>query len=256
MQDTAIKVRSIHKAVHILELMAAAGQPMALRDLSRISGYPKSTLYGLISSLRELGLVEQSSLDGRYRLGMHLFELGCSVCSGLDVTAVGRPYLQSLAERTGETAFLATQDRSDTIILEQVETSNPLRVAMTIGSRMPLTATSQGKVFLAYHEPLLRQALRGGLTAYTPHSIVDEGALLAECKTIRENGYAIENGEYRVGLRAVSAPIFGSTGEMQYTIGTVGMFRKIQSEEFTEATRLVTEAAKSISHTLGWRKEK
>lgn len=254
MLEQEVKVQSIYKAVRILEIMAASKTPMALGEIAQQSGFPKSTLHGLISSLRELGLVEQSPLDGKYGLGLHLFELGCAVTATWDVTTVGKPYLQSIAQRIGQTAFIAVCDREDTLVLDQIEASNPLRVAVSSGTRMPLHCSSQGKLFLAYHEePLLRHLIKKPLDAYTPHSLVTEEALRAECAAIREQGYAIENGEYRVGLRAVSAPIFSAAGEMCYAIGVVGMFRRVQSDEFAEAVQLVTEAARNISRALGYR---
>lgn len=254
MPEREVKVQSIYKAVRILEIMTEFKQPMALGEIALRSGFPKSTLHGLISSLREQGLVDQSPLDGKYSLGLHLFELGCAVTATWDVTAIGKPYLQSIAQRISETTFLAVRDHEDTIILEQAEANNPLRVVMTAGTRLPMHCTSQGKLFLAYHEnALLHHLARQGLATYTPHSISTESALHDECTRIRENGYSIENGEYRIGLRAVSAPIYDATGEMSYAIGIVGMFRRIQSDEFTNATQLVCEAARNISRALGYR---
>ena len=254
MAGQEVKVHSIHKAVSILELMAGAKMPLALGELARQSGYPKSTLHGLISTLRELGLVDQSPIDGKYSLGLHLFELGCAVTGTWDITTVAKPYLQGIAQRICETVFIAARDREDSIILDQAEANNPLRVSVSAGTRMPLHCTSQGKIFLAYHEEqLLRHLIKGGPDAFTPHTLCTEEALREECRTIREQGYAIENGEYRIGLRAVSAPVFDRSGEMSYAIGIVGMFRRIQSDEFNEAIQLVVEAAKNISRGLGYR---
>lgn len=255
MAEQEVKVQSINKAVQILEIMAGKKCPMALGEIAELSGFPKSTLHGLVSSLRELGLVEQSPLDGKYSLGLHLFELGCAVTETWDVTSIAKPYLQNIAQRIGETAFIAVRDRDDTLILDQAEANNPLRVAVSSGTRMPLHATSQGKLFLAYHEePLLRHAVKNGLFAFTPHTLITEEALRTECVHVREQGAAVEDGEYRIGLRAVSAPVFEASGEMTYALGVVGMFRRIQSDEFQNAVQLVTEAAACISHALGYRR--
>lgn len=254
MPEREVKVQSIQKAVKILEIMAQSKQPMALGEIALRSGFPKSTLHGLISSLREQGLVDQSPLDGKYSLGLHLFELGCAVTATWDVTAIGKPYLQSIAQRISETAFIAVRDHDDTIILEQAEANNPLRVVVTAGTRLPMHCTSQGKLFLAYQEgSLLHHLARQGLATFTPHSLCTEEALQAECARIRENGYAVENGEYRIGLRAVSAPIYDASGDVCYAIGVVGMFRRIESDEFTGAVQLVCEAARNISRALGYR---
>lgn len=105
MPEVGGRVQSIEKAVRILELLAEAGEPMPLREIARRTGLPKSTLHGIISTLRETGLVEQSAVDGCYGLGLHLFELGCAASGSRDITTLSRPFLQGLASRAGETAF-------------------------------------------------------------------------------------------------------------------------------------------------------
>ena len=160
MLEAGGRVQSIEKAVRILEILAEAGTPMPLREIARRTELPKSTLHGIISTLRETGLVEQSAEDGCYGLGLHLFELGCAASGSRNITAISRPFLQSLANRAGETAFLAALDGTDALLLEVTEAPNPLRVALAPGTRMPLHCTAQGKVFLAWNENAMRQVCR------------------------------------------------------------------------------------------------
>lgn len=250
MSEKDIKVQSVDKAVRVLDVLAEAGKPLSLGEIAQRTEIPKSTLHGLISTLRELRLVAQSQADGKYSLGLHLFELGCAVSGGRDVIALSRPYLQGIAQRVGETTFLATYDGEETIILDAIEALNPLRIAVATGSRLPLYCTSQGKLFLAHHDALQRRLRGRELAAYTPHSIIQHEALQGEYDKILRQGYSVEDGEYRIGLRAVSAPVFGADGTLQYAVGVVGMFRRVQSEEFQTAIRLVTEAAHSITEEL------
>ena len=90
------------------------------------------------------------------------------------------------------------------------------------------------------------------LKAYTPHTLTTPEQFVPELTRIREQGYAVENGEYKIGLRSVSAPIHDVTGEVRYAIGCVGMFRQIQSDEFLHAIRLVCAAADTISRAIGY----
>ena len=133
MLEAGGRVQSIEKAVRILEILAEAGTPMPLREIARRTELPKSTLHGIISTLRETGLVEQSAEDGCYGLGLHLFELGCAASGSRNITAISRPFLQGLANRAGETAFLAALDGTDALLLEVTEAPNPLRVALAPG---------------------------------------------------------------------------------------------------------------------------
>ena len=91
---------------------------------------------------------------------------------------------------------------------------------------------------------------RTELQEYTNHTITTLPALQKEFEQIRRQGYAIENGEYKKGLRSVAAPIFDHDGKVRYAIGIIGMFRQIESEQFVRAISVVKETADKISSSL------
>ena len=66
-------IHSVAKAIHLLDLLTAGGQPASLTELYQKTGWPKSTIHGLLSTMREAGLIEQNA-NGRYWLGIRLFE--------------------------------------------------------------------------------------------------------------------------------------------------------------------------------------
>ena len=74
-----------------------------------------------------------------------------------------------------------------------------------------------------------------------------------ELLQVRADGYAIENGEYKIGLRSISAPVYTLKGKLKYTIGVIGMFRSVRSEEFHQAIEQVVQTGKMISSALGYR---
>lgn len=249
------QIRSVVKAIHILECLSEARRPLSLDELARRTGYPKSTLHGLLCTMVPSAVVEQSPDDGKYRLGIRLFEFGCVFSSTRSVVTASRGIMQHIAFQTDESICLSTLDRNHVMVLDQSESSSAYHVASEPGARLPLHCTSQGKVFLAYQgSSFLNRALDNGLQAYTTHTICDRNALKQDLEQTRKQGFAIENGEFRVGLRSVAAPIFDSDGEVRYALAIIGMFRRVQSEEFEQATALVIEGAGKISSILGYRR--
>lgn len=153
--------------------------------------------------------------------------------------------------------MLSVYEGGSVITLDQVESREGLRIVSDIGSRLPVFCTSQGKVFLAHMsqagaENLLRSQ---SLTQFTPHTITDIPSLLREVEVCRTQGYAIENGEYKIGLRSISAPIYNVGREVQYTVGIIGMLRSTHSDEFRAAVQRVCATATMISAALGYRKQ-
>ena len=143
-------------------------------------------------------------------------------------------------------------------MLETAEATGAFRIVSEKGSRVPLHCTSQGKLLLAYLPSGEQRRLLGALdfTAYTPHTITQQQRLEDELERIRQQGCAVEDGEYRVGLRSVAAPIFSVEGQVRWAIGIVGMFRRVSSEEFQQARELVCRAAERVSYDMGYRGER
>ena len=248
-------VLSVAKAMELLQTLSRAGEPLTLTELTRRCGYPKSTVFGLATTLREYGLVMQTP-EGKYALGLRLFEYGRQVERSWDISRVAHPYMENLSQQTGASVMLSICEGGSVITLDQVEARNGLRIVSEVGARLPIYCTSQGKVFLAHRpaqeaEKLLR---RQTLTPFTPHTVTDISALMQEAAACRANGYAIENGEYKIGLRSISAPVRTMEGEVKYAIGVIGMFRSAHSEEFRAAAEEVCATASMISTALGWRK--
>ena len=131
-----------------VDLLTAAGQPASLTELYQKTGWPKSTIHGLLSTMRESAVVDQQS-DERYCLGVRLFEYGCAVGASWSVSDLAKLHLQHLASVTGPSVFLSMLNRSEVITIEQVQSRAGLRVVSEVGTRLPLHCTSQGKVFLS-----------------------------------------------------------------------------------------------------------
>ena len=233
-------ILSVAKAMEVLQILSQAESPLSLKELATRCGYPKSTVFGLLTTMRAYDVAAQTP-DGKYTLGLRLFEYGRQVERSWDISLVARPYMEHLCQRTGASVMLSVCEGGSVITLGQVETRDNL---------------SQGKVFLAHMSRTSAEALLRAqhMTQFTPHTITDLTALMQEIDLCRTDGYAIENGEYKIGLRSISAPVYTVEGKARYTVGVIGMFRSTRSDEFLAAVEQVCAAASMISTALGYRK--
>lgn len=252
-------IKSVEKAMILLDTLAVARVPLSLQEISSRCGYPKSTVYGLLSTMRSFHVIEQDAMSGKYRLGMHLFELGNVVRSSWDVIGAGRKYMPAIAQTIGETVGLWMYQGGEMICLYQQDTGNPMRIVTEAGTRFPMHCTAMGKAVLAWMPDAgfrVRQMAKSGImSVFTPHTIIDEEAMFKEIERIRCNGVAIENGEHFIGLRGVSAPIFDSMDFPRYALVVAGMFRSIKEENFLKASHMVWEACMNMSEEMGYMKE-
>ena len=247
-------IRSVAKAMELLQLLSDAGEAMSLTAISERAGLPKSTVFGLLTTMRDYDVITQHA-DGKYALGLRLFEYGCRASAFWNISSLARPYLEHLAEATGASAMLSTYENGHIVALDQAEGRDSLRIVSAPGARLPLHCTSQGKVFLsamADHEAK-RVLSRRTLEPYTPKTLVTWEELFRVMQAARENGYAVEDGEYRFGLCSPSAPVRDSSGAVRYAVGVVGMFDSVRSPDFQRDIDLTCAAAAQISTAIGYR---
>mgnify|MGYP004475468129 CR=1 FL=1 len=109
-------IHSVAKAIRLLDILTESGQPASLTELYQKTGWPKSTIHGLLSTMRESGLIEQTP-NGRYWLGIRLFEYGCRVSRAWDVPRLARPYLEQLAAQVNVSAVLSIREGDRVVVV-------------------------------------------------------------------------------------------------------------------------------------------
>ncbi|MEU6128389.1 IclR family transcriptional regulator [Saccharopolyspora sp. NPDC047091] len=200
-------VQSIERAFDLLELMADAGGEVALSELAETSGLPLPTIHRIMRTLVSSGYARQQP-SRRYSLGPRLIRLGDTASRSLGSWA--RPYLAELTEATGETSNLAVLDGDQVVYVAQVPSQHSMRMFTEVGRRVDAHATAVGKAVLAdlAADSVATLLERSGMRAQTERTITSVSAMQDELARIREQGYAVDDGEREVGVRcyAVALP--------------------------------------------------
>lgn len=251
MEENKGKIKSLNKAIDILDALASAHGGISLGELSSRCGLPKSTAHALASTMRDRGLIHQLS-DGTYALGMRMFEYGSAVSKAFDIASVARPYLESLSSLTGANSVITMYDDYSAVSFDYAVSSTGVQIIPEIGVKLPLHCTSQGKLLLAYltDRKIISMFRDKELIQYTPHTTVQTDRLLKEIADIRSVGYSVEDGEYKIGLRSVSAPVIDNSGTLRYALSTVGFFRRTSSEDFKNAVDATVKQAGMLTAVL------
>jgi DNA-binding IclR family transcriptional regulator len=247
------RIQAIERAVSILNAFSMDDPELGVTELADRLGLHKSTVHRFMVNLDAAGLVERNARTGRYRLGLHVFELGALVMQQMNLWDEALPFLEGLVHDTGETGHLAVLDGGEAIYIERVEARRALRVPSAIGRGYPAHATNLGKVLLA---DLPRERVEAiiaerGLAAYTPQTITDPEELEADLELIRRRGYAVDNEEYDEGLRCIGAAVRDHSGNVVAALGIGGPVTRITPERVEELGDLVMTAARGLSRRLG-----
>ena len=251
--DRTGRVQSIDRAVMILKCFSERNRELSLAEIADRLDLNKSTLHGIISTLKHHNLMDQDERTQKYRLGLGLMELGAIVSNSMDVNEIAEPFLNDLCNRLDETVHMCLLDDKDVVYIGKKESNQSIRIITKIGARIPAYCTGVGKAILAnLDEPEVDKHLPDKMIKSAPKTITDKVELKKEFAKIRERGYSTDDEEYTPGLSCVAAPIFDRSGRVRYAISTSGPSVRMTPEKVQEAIRLVTEAAMDISRKLGY----
>ena len=250
----ASTLRSVDRAIAVLKAFSEEEPVLGVTELSQRLKLPKSTVYRLLASLQQEGIVDQDPETEKYRLGIELVSLAGLVLKQIDVRQVARPYLRSLAEVSQETVNLSVLTDSGKVInVDGISSPRIVRNVGWIGREMLPHCISSGKALLAcLPQQRLERILAKGLPRFTERTITDPILLQEELKRVRQQGYAVAQEELEVGLRAVAAPIWNHEGKVVAAVSVSGPSFRLSSEKIPELAELTKRAANEISHQLGY----
>ncbi|SHG85377.1 transcriptional regulator, IclR family [Jatrophihabitans endophyticus] len=249
--ESAAGVQSVERALVILDILARSGEA-GVTTIAQELGVHKSTAQRLVSTLEQGGLVEQTTDRGKYRLGVGVLRLAGATAARLDVVAEARPICRRLAADTGETVNVAVLSEGAALYVDQIAGSSTLQPHNWVGQRIPLHATSNGKILLSeLADDDVERTVRD-LRAYTPFTLTDRGALRDELAAVRRDGWASAVDELEVGLTAVGAPVRNAHGDVVASMSVSGPTFRLDAARVDEVRPLLLAAAAEASHRLGW----
>ncbi len=242
---------SVKKAFAILNAIGSSRQGLGVSELAQKLKMAKSTVHGMASALEELGAVMRHPRTKKYKLGFTLLEIGRSAYSQIDLKTAARPVTEDLMEKTRTSIFLGILNWDHITILDIVEARQDLNITAPVGSNIPLFAGAVGKVFLACmeQEQVNRIITSKGLPRFTANSIVDAELYQKELKQVREKGYAVDDEEYILGVRAVASPLVG-LGQLQSAIWAVGFKASLDDSKMKSMAAETHMAASTISRRI------
>lgn len=242
------------RVMHLLDCFSESEPELRLTDLSRRLEMDKAQVLRLASTLETGGFLVRDPGTKRYRLGVTLLRLGALVQRRLDVRQAARPHLERLVEETQETARLVVPNADGPICVEVVDSPRGIRVFAQPGARMPWNAGASPRTILAFlpkseQEWILSQTK---FRSYNEHTTTDPEELRLQIEEIRTRGYLLAGNDLDDGATGVSAPVFGSRGEILGAINVSAPSHRLTGDDTDRFIELVVAAAQAISRELGY----
>jgi IclR family transcriptional regulator, KDG regulon repressor len=248
-------VPAIHRAVQVIELLAASHSGFSLADVSRQTGIPKSSLFRILAALEQHSIVLQDHDRKIFRLGMKLLDWGNAALEKIDLKTMVHPHLIRMAHETRESYYLTILDGNEVIIIDRADNPEMWSIVARLGARSPVHATASGQVLIAdlSEETLDRMIEQSGLKKFTAKTITSEVRLKKRLREIGRDGFAVADAEYKPDLCAISVPIHDHNGKVVAALMTgIQSERKKKEEAIARIVRILKKEASMISHAIGY----
>lgn len=240
------------RLLDLVELLAAERGGLSLNDMARRLGVPVNTIYRIAQEMEARGYLGRLGDRGLYQLGSRFYQIGCLVGGRIDLRRQAAQILQDLRDQCGETVHLCVLQQNRLVLLDQAETSQPIRIHVEVGSLMLPHASAFGKCLLAFAPASeCDLLLREPLARLTARTLTSRSRLLAELTVIRERGWALDHEEYLVGVRCLGAPVIGAGNRCLAAIGVMGPSFRLDEDRLTSLIPLVRAAADRLSAAMG-----
>jgi DNA-binding IclR family transcriptional regulator len=225
-------VKSADRVVTVLETLAATPTGLSFTDLLTKLGLPRSSLHGLLQTLVRSKMVVYEAESKRYHFGPKIWELSMAYYHRIHLVPIAWPYLQRLRDAFDQTVQMGVLDGTDILYVAKVESSHPLQLVSHVGSRLPAYATGLGKALLATQDldTLEKTWREHPFQSFTDVTITTFDALRGELDKIRQQGYALDCGEYSSDVRCIAYPILGFQN-----FGVAAISVSMPVDSFTEA---------------------
>lgn len=244
-------LRTVNRALDVLLRFDEEHPEWSVAELSQALGLHRSIVYRVLRTFEQRGVVTKSQPGGRYRLGLKLVELANVVLANMDLRQVVHPVMESLVRETGESAFLTVVSEDESVCIHRIESSQRVRVTLTIGGRYPLYAGASDKLLLAYLPPEeIDKVIARGLKQLTPDTITSPDRLREDLAKIRRQGWAFSVGELTPGVAAIAVPLRDSNGNVVAALSIGGLASRFGENRLQTLIEITCQAAEEVSHQL------
>src|SRR5215472_1348663 len=246
-------IQSLDRGLLILEAVGRSPEPVSLSQLAAMLGIDRSSAFRLANTLKRRGFLANPSAGKDYVLGPSVWRLSRQYDWSKMLATVAHDHLKALAGDMNETAHLAVREGRKALFIDHVTSSHVISISGQTGELVPLYCTSHGKALLSDFEEQALVDLFGAkpLKAYTKNTIQSIRSLAAECRSIRERGFATDESEYLEGVRCLASPIRDRNGAVIASIGISAPTARFPKEREREFAGRVVSVAAQIGEMVG-----
>ena len=242
----------LDRAFKIINFIVSESRSVTVPEIVEALQLPRPTVHRICRTLESMGLLARDLTPNRLSVGPALTKLSFAALISTNGALPRRTIIRRVVTEVNETVSLTVLDHDELVFLDRIESSNPLRLQLFPGSRVPLHCTSAGKLFMAMKPAAHRRKLIANCSfrRFTDNTITGIKELEKELAKIRTTKVSVDNQEYIEGLSALAVPVLDAQGRMIAAISVNGPSTRLHLENRNEFIDALRRAAQELSSCI------
>jgi DNA-binding IclR family transcriptional regulator len=247
------KPNSIEKALDVLHAFTPYNREMGTGEISQELGLHKATASRILRTLADKGFLQQNQETKKFSLGPAASDIGRAYNNGLssNLVQLAKPHIDDLRSSLEETVVLEVLSGTSTVMAYVAEGPQRVRIAGTVGDRLPAHAAAGAKAILAFSpSDVVDRFIGDELPRLTPNTITSAKAYKRGLEEIRRVGYSLDQEEIDIGINAVGVPIFDREDKPVAAVVVAGPSQRIKGKKDSAVVTRARKTAAEISERL------
>jgi DNA-binding IclR family transcriptional regulator len=248
-------IQSVDRALTLLFQIANSSEETAnLENLAELINVNKSTVFRMLTTLSQHGLIQQNKGDKKYKLGFGIYTLASSLENQNKISDIVSPYLKLIAAETFENSHLVVRSGDMCVLIDYEIGRNKLSFNTRLGDTEDLYASAVGKCLISdISKEELNKLYPKKLLPHTQNTITDLDELYDNLTKVFKNRIAIDDEENENDIFCIASPIINYKSQIIASIGISGPVdrMKLREEKFK---KIILEKSIKISNNLGYLK--
>lgn len=245
-------IKSLDRALEVLTQLGEM-QGGTLSEIAGALDQSPATVYRVLTTFQGRGFADFDAQSQTWDIGPAAFLTGSHFLRRTSLVERARPIMRDLMEATGETANLGIERDGKVLFLGQVETHATIRAFFPPGTASAMHSSGIGKALLARMDDARQRRVLAAskLEQFTPHTLTDPEAMIADLRATRARGYAFDGEERNIGMRCIAAPVYDVFGEATAGLSVSGPTSRITDDRIAELAAHVIDAAARLTRAIG-----
>jgi IclR family pca regulon transcriptional regulator len=198
---------SLARGLAVIRAFDEAHQRLSVAETSARSGIPRSAARRCLYTLQRLGYV--GAEGSVFFLKPAIVSLGHVYLASTALAASAQPVLDRITRETGEPCSISVLEDTEVLYIANSLKPPLISVHVSVGRRLPAYCTASGRVMLAAlpESELDRRVDQIKIMRLTEKTVQTKRLLAERIRQAREDGFAIVDQEYDLGVRSIGVPV-------------------------------------------------